>query len=58
MFDNYQEVLTVPETMKILRICKNKIYELINSGEIPTFCKPHRILKSDLIKYIEGQRNT
>jgi excisionase family DNA binding protein len=37
MFDNYNEILTVEELMKLLWIGKNKAYELLQSRQINAF---------------------
>ncbi|MCX7746902.1 MAG: helix-turn-helix domain-containing protein [Clostridia bacterium] len=56
MFESYPEVLSIEDLMKMLRIGRNKAYELVNSGQIPPFLtKPHRILKSKVIAYAEKQ---
>lgn len=54
------EVLTVTEVAKLLRLSRTVVYELIMSGEIPSFKvgKLRRIRRSDvetwLAKKVEG----
>lgn len=55
MLDKYPEILTPEETMKILRIGRNKIYDLIKNKEIKSFGRPARIAKEHLIEYINKQ---
>ena len=37
MFENYNEVLTVEEACKILRIGYNAIYDLLNTGKLSAY---------------------
>ncbi len=37
MFDNYNEILTVEELMKLLWIGKNTAYELLQSKQLKAF---------------------
>ena len=52
---NTADILTVPEVRDILYIGKNKLYELINSGELTGFKvgRSWRISKSALFDFIE-----
>ena len=58
MLENYKDVLSVDEVRDILRIGKNKTYELLKDGTIPSrrYGKKYFITKKDLIKLInEGK---
>lgn len=57
MLNEYTCVLTVSEVMKILKIGRNNMYQLLGTKKIKTFGKPMRILKEDLIEYINKERN-
>lgn len=49
-------IMTVSEVAKFLKISKNKVYELVKSGELPAikFGKSIRICKSDVYDYISN----
>lgn len=51
---NMDEVLTVEETSKFLKICRVNAYNLFNSSNFPSFKigKSLRVCKSDLINYV------
>ena len=51
--DKYPEVLELKEVREILRVGKNKMYEIIK--EIPNFRydRKYYVTKQDLIEYIE-----
>lgn len=56
MFEEYPDVLTVNETIEILGISRNLLYDLIHSGTLPAFrlgTKIWRIKKPDLIGFLE-----
>lgn len=58
----YPDILTVKQVKEILQIGNNKVYSLLNCGEIPSFTvddysRIHRIYKSDLISYINRRIN-
>lgn len=58
MLEEYPEVLTINETMEILGISRNLLYQLIHSGVLPAFrlgSKIWRIKKVDLLKFLEKQ---
>ncbi|MNW42259.1 Helix-turn-helix domain protein [compost metagenome] len=54
MYDDYNEILTVPELAELLKIGMNSAYDLINSGEIESFKvkNSHRIQRSAIADYI------
>lgn len=56
MLEEYsnRDVLTTQEVMKILRISKNTLYKLLQSGEIPSIKigSKYIIRKDKLIKYL------
>ncbi len=58
IFDSLPELITVPELAKCLRIGKNKAYELITSGVIPSIKigRQLRVLKRDIISYLTVSR--
>lgn len=56
MLENYPDVLNVNETIEILGISRNMLYDLIHSGTLPAFRlgrKIWRINKPDLILYLK-----
>jgi excisionase family DNA binding protein len=56
MLEEYPDVLSINETMEILGISRNLLYNLIHTGAIPAMRigkKLWRINKQALIKYIE-----
>jgi len=57
MLDNYPDVLNVNETIEILGISRNMLYDLIHSGILPAFRlgrKIWRINKFELILYLKN----
>lgn len=54
--DDYPEILTVADVKNILRVGRNKAYNLINT-EIPHFKlgKVYCITKNELINYINSK---
>ncbi len=54
MFDEYKDVMTVRQLQDALLIGRTKAYELLNSGEIPSFRSGRqiRIPKKDVLDYI------
>lgn len=56
MLDNYRDILSVEEVRHILRIGKNKTYELLKNGTIPSrrYGKKYFITKNDIIDLIEN----
>ena len=58
MLEIYPDVLTINETIEILGISRNMLYNLIHSGTLPAFRlgkKIWRVNKSDLITYLKHQ---
>ncbi len=57
MLRREQDVLTVQDVARILRIGKNYTYDLIRSGRIPAMKLGKRILipKAALIDFLEGE---
>lgn len=61
--DQLPDVLTAIHIAKYVRISKWRVYELMKikpeAGGIPTKCfgKTKRVLKSDLVKWLEGVSN-
>lgn len=57
MLENYPDVLTINETIEILGISRNMLYDLIHSGILPAFRlgkKIWRINKPDLLLYLKS----
>ena len=56
MLDNYPDVLTPEDVIKILNIGRNKGYELLNNGTIRSIRigRKHRIPKKILIDFLEN----
>lgn len=54
LFDNYPDIVTVPELMKMLKISKVLAYKLINSKKIKAIKigKDYRITKESIIKLL------
>ena len=38
MFNEYSDIVTIDELCEMLRIGKNKAYELLRKGDIKAFC--------------------
>ena len=55
---NDREVLTVSEAAEWLQISKNKVYELVNRGELPSFRigRAIRIFKDELVDFLRMQK--
>lgn len=55
ILQNASDILTITEVKEILYIGRNKVYELINSGELTGFKvgRSWRVSKSALISYID-----
>jgi excisionase family DNA binding protein len=55
MLQNYPDVLTVKETAAVLRLGKNKTYELINNGTIPHIKLGRKVLvpKKKVLELLE-----
>jgi predicted DNA-binding transcriptional regulator AlpA len=52
--NNIDEILTVEDTAKFLKICRVNAYNLFNSTNFPSFKigRSLRVCKSDLINYV------
>ncbi len=57
MFEEYPDVVTVNEVMKMLKVGRNTAWKLIHSGQIKTFNigKLIKIPKKSIIEYINRQ---
>lgn len=57
MLETYPDVLTLNETLEILGISRNMLYDLIHSGTLPAYRlgkKIWRVNKPDLILYLKN----
>ena len=54
MYDENNEILTVPQLADLLQVGMNTAYSLVNSGEIESFRvkNSHRIQRSAVMDYI------
>ena len=54
----YNDVLTFKELKEVLNFGKNKIYKLLQNGEIPStkIGRDYRILKINVINYLQNQK--
>lgn len=54
--EEYPDVLTPSDVIEILKIGRNKVYELLNSGTIRSIRigRKHRSPKKILIEYLEN----
>lgn len=59
MFDKEPEILTVRDLCRLLHICRNTAYGLLNNGEIPAImiAGTYKIRKRDLISFLEKSFN-
>ncbi len=57
MLEQYNEILTIEELCKILKIGRNRAYELLEKGEIKGFRlgKPWKIPRTSLENYLKNQ---
>ena len=57
MFEKYPEILTTKDLRDIFPKNKNAIYDLLKSGEIPSFKmgREYMITKEHLVEYIQKQ---
>ncbi len=55
---SYKDVLTLKEVQTILKIGRNKAYELLKNGKIKSIRieKQYRIPKINVIKYLQNQQ--
>ena len=53
----YKDVLTFKELKELLGFGKNKVYKLLQNGEIPStkIGRDYRILKINVINYLQNQ---
>ncbi len=60
MLSNYNDILSVKEVCEILHLCKNKVYELLNKGDIKArrIGRKFLIPKASLIDFINSVRYT
>lgn len=61
MFTDYPDVMTIKDVQSALQIGRNAVYKLIETGVLHAFRidgKAFRVLKNDLILYIEQQAKT
>ena len=56
MLENYPDVLTPDDVIKILNIGRNKVYEMLKNGTLRSIRigRKHRIPKKILIEYLEN----
>lgn len=59
MFKNEKDILTVPDVIRLLRIGKNTVYNLIKSGKIKSIRQGKKIIvpKVCLIEYLLDENN-
>lgn len=57
MFEGYDDLMSIPDVMEALHIGKNRVYEMLNNGEIKAFRmgKPWKIPKESVIQYVLSQ---
>lgn len=58
MFDEYDEILDTYALQYILGLSKNTVLKLLQNGTIPSkkVGKKYRVLKQDLIRYLQASR--
>lgn len=58
MLEQYDDVLSVEDLCEILKIGRNRAYELLESGQIKGFRigRPWKVAKISLIEYLCGTR--
>ena len=58
MFDEYDDVLDTYALQYILGLSKNTVLKLLQNGTIPSkkVGKKYRVLKQDLIRYLQASR--
>lgn len=54
----YKDVLTFKELKEVLKFGKNKVYKLLQNGEISStkIGRDYRILKINIINYLQNQK--
>ena len=57
ILQKYKDVLTFRELKELLKKKKNKVYKLLQNGEIPStkIGRDYRILKINVINYLQNQ---
>lgn len=57
MLEQYHDILTIEELCEILKIGRNRAYELLESGTIKGFClgKPWKIPRIAVENYLKQQ---
>lgn len=57
MFEAYPDILTTKDLQRIFPKNGNAIYDLLKSGELPSFKlgREYMILKSDLLDFIQSR---
>lgn len=57
MFEEYKDVIRVEDMMEMLKVGKNRAYDLLNSGKIKAFRigNIYKIPKKSVIEYIENE---
>ena len=60
MFNEYSDVITIDELCEMLRIGRNKAYELLRSGKIKAFrCGRLWIISKDaVVEFVLGNRSS
>ena len=55
MLEEYKDVLTIDDVCHILRIGRNKAYQMLKTGEIPNKKKRHKYIipKQGVIRYLK-----
>lgn len=56
MLENYPDILSVADVIKILNVGKRSVYKLIHTGDLYSrkIGREYKIPKKDLIDYIGG----
>ena len=59
LLKDYKDILTIKEIKEILGIGKNKAYELVNNGTIPSFKigTKYKITKVNLLNYLQSNNS-
>lgn len=59
LLKDYKDILTIKDIKQILGIGKNKAYELVNNGTIPSFRigAKHKVTKVNLLNYLQNPNN-
>lgn len=58
ILNEYKDVLTFKELKEVLKLGRNKVYELLKDGTIPStkIGRDYRILKIDVINFLQNHR--